>query len=188
MFFFICRSCVLIFGVMTLECAKNGWTCCGNRSSVIKHGVSWTIWVINLENCDIRTQTVPTLYSAPALKPILRKDEPCSHLCVKCVCILCVCSVLARVCVKCVWLYVSLHLCVPACVWCVCSQTCIRPLVFARVCVRPLVCARLWVMCVCPYVSGSVCLQTCMCMLVGAFLRAVLCEQCVGSCVSSVCG
>ena len=27
-----------------------------------------------------------------------------------------------------------------------------------------------------------------MCMLVGAFLRAVLCEQCVGSCVSSVCG
>jgi hypothetical protein len=55
--------------------------------------------------------------------------QVCVAICVPplCLCILCVCSVLARVCVKCVWLYVlvcdvcapkhvSVPLCLPACV------------------------------------------------------------------------
>ncbi len=101
---------------------------------------------MNLENSDIGTQTLPTQDSAPALKQILRKDAACSHLCVKCVCIVCVCSVFAPLCVyivcevcvaicvcvfdvsMCVEVwedkhvsargnsYVSVHLCVPACV------------------------------------------------------------------------
>ncbi len=140
---------------------------------------------MNLENSDIRTQTLPPQDSAPALKQILRKDAACSHLCVKCVCIVCVCSVFARLCVKFVCPYVcetlrSVNVCGgvggPSC-QCTWQQLCIRPLVCARLCVK----------CVCPYVCGGVCAQTCMCMLVAASLRAVVCEQCVGSCVKCVC-
>ena len=57
---------------------------------------------MNLKNSDIPTQTLPTQDSAPALKQILRKDAACSHLCVKCVCIVCVQCVCALVCEVCV--------------------------------------------------------------------------------------
>jgi hypothetical protein len=97
---------VLIFVVMTLEFLKSGRTCHENRSIVKKPGVSRRLWVMNLKNSDIRTQTLPTQDSAPALKQILRKDAACSHLCVKCVCIVWVQSICALVCV------VSLGICV----------------------------------------------------------------------------
>ena len=96
---------------------------------------------MNLQNSDIRTQTLPTQDSDPALKQILRKDAACSHLCVKCVCIVCVqcvCPLVCEVCVAtCVCVFdvsmcvevwgdkhvsargnnnVSVHVCVPACV------------------------------------------------------------------------
>ncbi len=89
---------MLIFVVMTLEFLKSGRTCHENRSIVKKPGVSRRLWVMNLKNSDIRTQTLPTQDSAPALKQILRKDEASSHLCVKYVCIVCVQCVCALVC------------------------------------------------------------------------------------------
>jgi hypothetical protein len=138
---------VLIFVGMTLEFHKSGRTCHGNRSIVTKPGVSCRLWVMNLKNSDIRTQTLPTQDSAPALKQILRKDAACSHLCVKCVCIVWVQSVCPLVCV------VSLGICVcvfdvSMCVEAGGGESCQCTL--QQDCVRPRVCARLCVKCVCP--------------------------------------
>jgi hypothetical protein len=168
---------VLRFVVMTLEFLKSGRTCHGNSSIGIKPGVSWRLWVMNWKNSDIPTQTLPTQDSAPALKQILRKDVACSHLCVKCVCIVCaqwvgalLCEVSvaisvgvfeASMCVE-VWgdnhvtprgnNNVSLHVCVPACV---CAHKCVA------VCVHRHVCA---------------------CWLWHSYVL-VVCEQSVGACV-----
>ena len=115
---------------------------------------------MNLKNSDIRTQTLPTQDSAPALKQILRKDAACSHLCVKCVCIVCVCSVFARLCVKCVWPYVCVFS-MSQCVWryggtnmsvhvatAMCPSTCVCPLVCevcVPICVGRSVCTDMYV-------------------------------------------
>jgi hypothetical protein len=114
---------------------------------------------MNLKNSDIRTQTLPTQDSAPALKQILRKDAACSHLCVKCVCIVWVQSICALVCVVslgiCVCVFdvsmcveawgenhvsargnktVSVPVCVPACVGSVCAHKCVAVCVHRHVC------------------------------------------------------
>jgi hypothetical protein len=70
---------VFFVAVLTREFLQSGRTCHGNGSIVRRTGVSGMLCVLNLNNSEIRSHTLPTQHSAPAVKQKLRNDAECSH-------------------------------------------------------------------------------------------------------------